>query len=591
MNYNCIFVTYFENQSMKKSYALPIFLFFLFISNFGHSQSENSQKTIDNSTENPRSVLGDVWAFDMLSDNYGKFPLAGPYNFEIITTIPYIITASDFDDNMNIYGVDFLTNELILVEPATGSYSVIATLSPVPSGHVIDGMSWNYVDSTMYVISGDGTETSLHTLNLSTGVLSTIGTTIAALGVWIVIDNNGIAYMADTFTDELFTINLTNAQATLIGPLGINIEYSQEADIDPETNILYMGAYFGGGDQSIYSVDTTTGTASFISAISGANELGIFAIEGTPVPIENFVCEDALPVVIGILSSNNPANTQGGASNVCFTGATNSEWYSFTANENGELTISSDLPENTGIDTRLSIYNDNCLNLSCIAFDDNSGTGNTSVVTFIVTQGSTYLIEWDDAFNTSPFTFEISFQIDCPVPQNFSATNITDTSADLSWTGVTNATMGYEISVFNEGDDPLSDPPVYTNNVASGVTMDTVSGLNPNMAYDAYILSDCAGGIFSDSTMITFNTIILSIEQFENGPIILFPNPTLDGVTIISEKNIQNITVNDINGRSLQHQNTTCNECYLDLSKLTSGIYFIVLNSEYDSIISRIVKQ
>lgn len=674
---------------MKKSYTLPVFLFSLFIFNFGFGQSQNLQTATNENNENSRSVIGDVWAFDMSAQNYGKFPLVGPYNLNVIATIPYIITASDFDDSMTIYGVDFLTNELIQIEPTTGAHSVVATLSPVPSGHTVDGMSWNYVNSSMYVVSGNGSETSLHTLDLATGALSIIGTTTDATSVWIVIDNNGIAYIADTITDELYIMDLTNGQVTLVGSLGINIEFSQEADIDVETNILYMGGYLGNDVQNIYSVNTTTGAASFISGISNASELGIFAIEGTPGPIDNFVCEDALPIVLGTGNSNNPGNTSGGASNVCFAGATNAEWYSFTATLSGDLTVSSDLPENAGIDTRLSIYNSNCSNLSCIAQDDNSGTGNTSTVTFAVTQGTTYLMEWDDSNNTTPFTYNLTFVIDCPAPQNFSTNSITDISANLSWSAVTNASSGYEISVFNEGDDPLSDPPVYTNNVASGDTTDTVTGLNPDTPYDAYVIADCAGGILSNASMITFTTNVIScpfpqnlmtsnitettadlswsgvtnategylisvylegddpsvdpsvysnniasgetadtvdglspntaydayvisncaggiisnaatvtfstllLSSEDNAPVMvsIFPNPTEGIVTIISENNIQNIGISDINGRWLQYQTTSCQECNLDLSNFTSGVYFMVVNSEDNTTVYKILKR
>lgn len=576
---------------MKKSSVLPILLFFLFIFKFGLSQSQNTQKAINENTENSNSVVGDVWAFDMSAQNYGKFPLVGPYNLNVITTIPYIITASDFDDNMTIYGVDFLTNELIQIEPSTGAHGVVATLSSVPSGHTVDGMSWNYVNSTMYVVSGNGSVTSLHTLNLTTGALGIIGTTTDASSVWIVIDNNGIAYIADTVTDELFTMDLTNAQVTLIGSLGINIEFSQEADIDAETNILYMGGYLGNDIQNIYSVNTTTGAASFISAISNTTELGIFAIEGTPSPLDNFVCEDAFPIVLGNGNSNNPGNTSGGASNVCFSGATNAEWYSFIASFSGDLTVSSDLPENTGIDTRLSIYNNNCSNLSCIAQDDNSGTGNTSTVTFAVTPGTTYLIEWDDINNTTPFTYNLTFVIDCLAPQNFSTNNITDSSTNLSWTGVTNATEGYAVVVYLEGDDPSGDPPVYTNNIASGETTDTVDGLNPNTAYDAYVISSCSGGVISNAAMVTFSTLFLSSEDTAPMVVSIFPNPTEGIVTLISENIIQNIGISDINGRWLQYQTTNCQECNLDLSKFTSGVYFMVVNSEDSTTIYKLLKR
>lgn len=564
--------------------------------NYLTTVEQNTLQVYSNKTPsfiNSMAALGDIWVLSILTGNpydYGSFPLVGPYDINVINTIPWVITASDFDGSGTIYGVDFTTFELIAIDPSTGTSNVVATVSGAPTGHTIDGLSWNPVNSTMYALSGIGTVSTIYTLNLSTGVLTTIGTTGNSRGVWIVIDNNGVAYIADLFTDELFTVNLINGNTTLIGPLGVNFEYSQEADIDTATNNLYMPGYQGGSTADMYIVDVTTGLATWLGPIVNGPELGVFAIEGPQVIINNFVCEDAIPIILGIRSSNDPANTEGGASNVCFTGATNAEWYSYTALNSGELTITSDLPGNAGIDTRLSVYNDDCNTLVCITSDDNSGTNNTSTVTFSIAIGNTYLIEWDDANNTDPFDFELLFEIDCPNPENFSVSNITETTASFSWDEVVNASIGYILSIFYEGDDPVTGTPVYTETFAQGITTGIATGLTPDTAYDAYITADCDSNV-SDMSMIMFNTIILSITEIKESNLIYFPNPTSNMLFVKAKRPIDHIEVFNLLGEKIIDKNPNTFESTINFSFKSTGTYFLRTTIDNEVAIHKIVKK
>jgi hypothetical protein len=67
----------------------------------------------------------------------------------------------------------------------------------------------------------------------------------------------------------------------------------------------------------------------------------------------------------------------------------------------------------------------------------------------------------------------------------------TDTEATYTWDEVTNAANGYVFSVFNAGDDPTVDTPVYTENVPFGTNTATATGLDTATSYDAYIIADC----------------------------------------------------------------------------------------------------
>ncbi|NBL66021.1 T9SS type A sorting domain-containing protein [Flavobacterium sp. NST-5] len=84
------------------------------------------------------------------------------------------------------------------------------------------------------------------------------------------------------------------------------------------------------------------------------------------------------------------------------------EWYKFTATQNQNLTLTTDLQQNSGKDTRVHIYTGSCQGLTCYAGDDDSGeigTGYLSICNFTVSAGTTYYIAFDNRWNSSGFDF------------------------------------------------------------------------------------------------------------------------------------------------------------------------------------------
>ena len=99
--------------------------------------------------------------------------------------------------------------------------------------------------------------------------------------------------------------------------------------------------------------------------------------------------------------------------------ASMAEWFAYTPTQNYLVTVTSDLPANLCKDTNVSIYTGTCAqgSLFCVAEDDDSGvltcnSGNSnsylSKATFAVTAGVTYYIVWDNQWNASGFTWQLS---------------------------------------------------------------------------------------------------------------------------------------------------------------------------------------
>jgi hypothetical protein len=76
----------------------------------------------------------------------------------------------------------------------------------------------------------------------------------------IACNSTGICYGIDLSTDGLWSINLETGECTLIGPLGIMINFATGFSFDKDTDILYLIC-----GNSLCTCDTETGECSLVS--------------------------------------------------------------------------------------------------------------------------------------------------------------------------------------------------------------------------------------------------------------------------------------------------------------------------------------
>ncbi|MCF6132884.1 FG-GAP-like repeat-containing protein [Flavobacterium wongokense] len=89
------------------------------------------------------------------------------------------------------------------------------------------------------------------------------------------------------------------------------------------------------------------------------------------------------------------------------------EWYIYTPTAAHTVTVSTDITANTPrTDTRVHVYTGTCDALTCFAGDDDAGADYSSVVTFNVTAGTSYIIvfdnRWLDAAHNNGFSFRLT---------------------------------------------------------------------------------------------------------------------------------------------------------------------------------------
>ncbi len=129
-------------------------------------------------------------------------------------------------------------------------------------------------------------------------------------------------------------------------------------------------------------------------------------------------------------------------------GAIAGKWFKYVAPADYTVTVTTDLPSNPAIDNRVNVYLGNCSSLSCIAGDDDAGTGYLCVVSFQVTEGTEYTIAFDNLWSSSGFTFELRETPPIVVNPN-----------DISFTSQNIATITgeYKIAVADMNGDNMDD--------------------------------------------------------------------------------------------------------------------------------------
>ena len=93
------------------------------------------------------------------------------------------------------------------------------------------------------------------------------------ISIWI---NNGICYGLDLVTDSIYLIDLDTAELTLLGPTGLNLNYTQDMAFDKDNDTLYSAGYTSYG--ALYLCNTTNGNCNFVGNFEGEAEVNGLAI-------------------------------------------------------------------------------------------------------------------------------------------------------------------------------------------------------------------------------------------------------------------------------------------------------------------------
>ena len=123
--------------------------------------------------------------------------------------------------------------------------------------------------------------------------------------------------------------------------------------------------------------------------------------------------------------------------------------------------------------------------------------------------------------------------------------------------------------------------------IAQFETLDGTTGFN-NIA----ITHDNYGGYAYVDNLVIEEAEVAAIEGFNNNVLSVFPNPAKDVVNITNAQGLNNVSIIDLNGRTVKSVNFNgVSEATVNVSDLTAGVYMMNIAGEKGNSTQKIVKQ
>jgi len=505
------------------------------------------------------------------------------------------------------YGTEYMVGNLYEINPFDGSMTFIGS-----SGFNVWGLAWD--GQTMWGCTGS----YLGSINLENGS----GTMIGPMGnagsmIGMACDSSGNIYGVDLLDNNFYSINKTTGAATVIGPLGINLDnYAQDMDFDKDNDVLYLAAYVN-DDGALYTIDPSTGTATLVGAFQNGAQ-----IDGFAIPYGVIVYPDDLGIV-SILSPssgtfltaeeplvvliNNPGTNAQANFDVSFSvdgGSTVTETITATINagETYEYTFSATV-DLSALGTYIIevctdlIGDDNPENNCKTKIVVNSGfdfcdasTANLAEFISIVLCGSINNPSYWQG-GVADYT-DFTTTIEPGMSENISVINGYPDPTDyvtvwVDWNNDTIFQLGTdeEFILINDG----------TNEIFEGsieVPPGTADGqyrmrvrLVWNVTPDPCGLEDY--GEVEDYTIVVINSVNIDNNLLKNT--LIYPNPASDMVIIKSDNLMKYVSVFNQAGQEVLSRELNSNSYRLNTSGLLSGVYHFLIKTDEGNLSRRVV--
>ncbi|GAA4377754.1 hypothetical protein GCM10023186_13210 [Hymenobacter koreensis] len=316
-----------------------------------------------------------------------------------------------------------------------------------------------------------------------------------------------------------------------------------------------IDASASGGEERLRVNGLTIGQRYYIrifsfgsTAPAAFNSNFTICITPSPTPPVNDDCANAitLPVSFGtnctspVVGTNLGASGSSGvASPTCGTYAGGDVWYKVTVPPSGGLRLETAGGGSTPLtDTDLSVYSGTCGNLTQIVCDAASGTGSHGLLNISGrTPGEVlYVRVWESGNNAEGgFTVCASSPTTCAEPGGLAATNITSSSATLTYAG---SGISYTVEYGPVGFAPGTG----TVRTQAGQSV-AITGLAADTEYCFYVTQTCTSGANPSPTVgpVCFRTSILSATNDEPcAAIQLLPNVTVQATNFGATTTIPN---------------------------------------------------
>ena len=175
---------------------------------------------------------------------------------------------------------------------------------------------------------------------------------------------------------------------------------------------------------------------------------------------------------------------------------------------------------------------------------------------------------------------------DCNPVTNLTVSDITDTTATVTWTPAPGTDSWHVVVTDQNGTDIID--------AAHCTTTLMLSNLTPRTAYIVKVRTACDDGNYSAFVTTNFNTTGQGIDNAGNVACTIYPNPT-SGSTTISVNGVNGkvkIDVVDMNGRVVATETLECNtDCAktMDVDRLAQGAYFVRITGDTVNMVKKLI--
>lgn len=190
---------------------------------------------------------------------------------------------NDFDNHYMLAGAGgaWPLNTFGRTSTATGEFTPLGTVTGAPAATGWNTLKWDHTTGMLYAVANLDELFVIDPASLEATFLGRItGPGVnpdGAVVVAIAIAPDGLMYALDLVDDVLLAVDKTNAEAAVIGSVGMDANFAQDMDFDQTTGILYWAAY-NSGTSRMFKLDTDTGAGTPIGDIQGRTELMSFSI-------------------------------------------------------------------------------------------------------------------------------------------------------------------------------------------------------------------------------------------------------------------------------------------------------------------------
>jgi hypothetical protein len=267
----------------------------------------------------------------------------------------------------------------------------------------------------------------------------------------------------------------------------------------------------------------------------------------------------------------------------CFSTTAADVWYSFVATSPLHRVSA------TGVfDIVIEALSGSCGTLTSVACVDNNGTGTENLNLTGLTVGTTYYVRiFAYTENTAPVfgTFTLCVVPVCPAPTGLTVSNLTATSATVSFVGGASAT-GYTVT---------TSPATTTYTVTASPV--NLTGLTPGTAYTVSVVSACLGSTTSTATVALTTPVVTATQSaFAAGQVSVAPNPSHGSFTLtlpaLGTQRVAQATLLNVLGQAVAARTialtATGATTEFDTRALAPGMYVLRIVAGTETVVQRV---